>query len=121
MSLPTDPPPAPRSPEEVRLDSVVPEVADEAARRDDGVNYLSHLLDVTSPQAEELYVIVEKHGQGLGRLQIWNEARVKAIAGGYHDKLCYDLFARQFVDLFKAQFWNDPRRESASAIGKTRI
>jgi hypothetical protein len=121
MSLPTDPPPPPRSPEEVRLDDTHPSVSDEEGRRADGVNYLAHLLDLTPDQAEELYAIVEERGIGLARLQIWNAAKDAAIAGGYLHKLCYDLYARQFVDLYKAHFWNDPSRLRASAIGKTRI
>lgn len=101
---------------------LIPNPSNEEERRAAGVQYLQVWLGLDTPaQAEELYQVVEANGMGLARQTIWTEARQLAIAGGYMDKLDYDKFVRQFVDLFKAQFWNDPRRESASAIGKTRI
>lgn len=104
------------------VEFIVPNPSDEAARRAAGVQYLKVWLCLdTDEQAEELYAVVENNGMGLARQTIWTEARKLAIAGGYMDKLDYDKYVRQFVDLFKAQFWNDPRRDSASAIGKTRI
>lgn len=102
-------------------DPIIPNPSDETARRAAGVQYLAYWLDLTPEQAEELYVIVENNGMGLARQLIWREARTAAIAGGYMDKLDYDKYVRQFVDLFKAHFWNDPRVGSASATGKTRI
>jgi len=100
-----------------RLDNKHPNPSDQTGLREDGINYLSYRLDLTTAQATEIFDIVEARGRGVARFQIWNAALVAARAGGYAEKLQFNILAREFVNLFKGGFWTDPFPGKSNALG----